>query len=396
MELLQDTIDRYRQVYGTPPDIVVSAPGRVNLIGEHTDYNDGFVLPVAIDRNIFIAAGRRKDPLLNLHSVDLLSSGIYPLESLHYDRDKRWTNYPAGVAKILQSKNHTISGANFCIRGNIPIGAGLSSSAAFCVGSAIIFSTLNELHLSPREIITIAQQAEMDFVGIQCGIMDQFIAVMGKKNKALFLDCLSLNFEQVQFPSNVSLIICDIGSRRELANSAYNQRHAECEDAVRQLTKRYPDLTSLRDITIEQFRAVESMLSPVARKRALHVISENDRVVQSVVELKKNNLEEFGRLMIESHRSLKENYEVSSKELDAFVDIAITSKGVWGARMTGAGFGGSAICIVNNEMVDELVNRLRAEYPKRAGRSLTVYISTIEDGAMLYDPKHLNAPTLVG
>jgi galactokinase len=396
MELIEDTIERYRQLYGQPPEVVVTAPARVNLIGEHTDYNDGFVLPVAIDRNIVIAAGARNDMLMKLHSVDLLSSADFSVDSIHYHDEHSWMNYTAGVAYFFQKRKYPLAGANLCIRGNIPIGAGLSSSAAISVASVLALSALNKIRISHIDTISIAQQAETEFVGVQCGIMDQFVSVMGKKNHALFLDCQSLKYEHVPFPSNARLIICDTGSRRELANSAYNRRRAECEDAVRQLAKLFPQLKSLRGLTIDQFRSVESALSPIARQRTLHVVTENDRVLRSVEALKKSDLAEFGRLMKESHYSLKHNYEVSSKELDAFVDIAVEAEGVFGARMTGAGFGGSAICIVKNECVDDLVYRLRTEFPKHAGRSLTIYISSIEDGAITLDPNNLPAPTPAG
>ena len=352
MEIIQDTVERYSQRFGVAPDFIISAPGRVNLIGEHTDYNDGFVLPVAIDRKIIIAAGGRTDSKVNLHSVDLLSSVSFTLEAIQPDRNNRWSNYAAGVATILQQKGYQLGGANFCIRGNIPIAAGLSSSAAISVASTLAFDSLNKLNLPQIDIIKIAQRSEIEFVGVQCGIMDQFISMMGKKNKALFLDCRSLAYEQVQFPQGVKLVICDTGAKRELADSAYNRRRAECDDAVRQLSKIYPNISALRDVTLEQFHGGESMLSPVARKRTLHVISENERVQQSVSALKANSVQKFGRLMTESHMSLKNNYEVSSKELDAFVEVAVSCDGVWGARMTGAGFGGSAICIVENEKID--------------------------------------------
>ena len=381
MELLQDTIERYRKLHGEMPTVIASAPGRVNLIGEHTDYNDGFVLPVAIDRSIMIAAGKRTDGLLKLTSVDLLSSVTLPIDSLRYDDEKRWTNYPAGVVSLLKRKGLKVGGANLVIRGNIPIGAGLSSSAALSVASTLTFSILNDLNLPSLDSVRIAQETEMEFVGVQCGIMDQFISVMGKRGHAVFLDCRSLEYTHISFPAGVCLVICDTGSRRELANSAYNQRRAECEDAVRQLNKKNREINSLRDINMEQFQVLGSLLSPVARKRAYHVVSENERVRQSVAALKKNDVEAFGRLMKESHESLRNNFEVSSKELDAFVEIASSTEGVHGARMTGAGFGGSGICIVEKEKIDNLVSRLRSEFPKRAGRSLTIYISSIEDGA---------------
>jgi galactokinase len=395
VELIQDTIKRFHQLYGNTPQLIATVPARINLIGEHTDYNDGYVLPAAIDRNIIIAGRRRDDRSVNLFSVDLKPERHVSLDDLKYDEENLWTNYPVGVAVVLQREGLMLKGADLLIRGNIPIGAGLSSSAAICVGSTLVLSRLNGIAITPMEIVKFAQQAETDFIGVQCGIMDQFVAIMGKKDHALFLDCKTLEYRHIPLPKNIRIIICDTGTHRELARSAYNQRRAECEDAVRQLTRFYPSVESLRDISYDQFQSIEDKLSPIARKRALHVISENDRVLKSVQALQHNRLDEFGLLMIESHKSLRDNYDVSSKELDAFVDIAVESEGVLGARMTGAGFGGSAICIVEKDNVDSFVQRLRSSYPKRAGRSLTIYISSIYGGATLIDVDKSSVPLAI-
>lgn len=395
MELILDTIRRYRQLFSVDPDVVITAPGRVNLIGEHTDYNDGYVLPVAIDRMIVIAAGRRADDALHLHSVDLQAMTILPLSDLAANRNQLWANYPAGVAHIFLTNGHTVGGANFCIRGNIPIAAGLSSSAAFEVASAIAFRQLNRLELPLRHCIKLAQRAEIEFVGLQCGIMDQFVSVMGKKGHAVFLDCLTLTHEYIPLPAGVRIVICDTGLRRELTLSAYNKRKAECMEAVKQLARHTSSIRSLRDITMEQFQTMGRFVTPTLKRRVHHVLSENERVLKSVEAMRRGDLHEFGKHMIDSHLSLRDNYEVSCRELDAFVDIAIEAEGVFGARMTGAGFGGSGVCLVAEQYIDDLVTRLRLEYPKQAGRSLTVYLAVAEDGAMIYNPQDLSTPLFV-
>jgi galactokinase len=386
MELINDTTQRYRKIYGADPEIVVIAPGRVNLIGEHTDYNNGYVLPVAIDRQIIIAAGRRNDDALHLHTADLQSSVIIPLSNVVFDHSQLWTNYPAGVAHLFQVAGYPIGGANFCVRGNIPIAAGLSSSAAIEIASALAFRHLYNIKISILDLIKLAQRAEVEFVGVLCGIMDQFVSVMGKKHHALFLDCMTLEYQHIPCPQSIRLIICDTGMRRELVRSAYNQRKAECEEAVRQLSKQRPNVKSLRDLSIDEFQDIGKSLPSTLQKRSFHVITENERVLKCVRAMNENDLAELGKCMIESHMSLRDNYEVSCKELDAFVDIAMESEGVYGARMTGAGFGGSAICIVDEADIDSLVERLRVEYPKHAGRSLTIYLASTDDGAAIIRP----------
>lgn len=392
MELIQDTINRYKKLYGEDPEYIVTAPARVNLIGEHTDYNNGYVLPVTIDRKIILAAGKRKDEVLNLHSVDFQSSFSVSLSDLAYDEKRLWTNYPKGIAYIFREHGYEVKGANFCFRGDIPIGAGLSSSAAIEVASGIAFKLLNKLEISLLDLIQLTQKAEAQFVGVQCGIMDQFASFVGKRKHTLFLDCNSLQYEYLPCPKEVKLIVADAGIRRELAHTAYNLRQAECEDALRYFIDKKPSIKTLRDVSVNEFKEMEKGLPVIARKRAWHVISENDRVLKSVDAIKINDMKEFGKLMIESHMSLRDNYEVSCRELDAFVDIAVESDGVFGARMTGAGFGGSGICIIDKDKIDKLVDHLRTEFPKRAGRSLTIYVVATDDGAAVINPKESLEP----
>jgi galactokinase len=387
MEFYQNTFERFTSLYGEKPEVLVSAPGRVNLIGEHTDYNDGFVLPVALDRSIYLAAGPRNDNILSIHSIDLQSSVSIPLDSLAFNSKETWSNYTIGVAAQYVGRGMPVRGANICVRGNVPIAAGLSSSAALEVASTIAFQVLNTHDISLMDMIKISCQAETQFVGVQCGIMDQFISMMGKKDHAMFLDCRNLYFENVEFPRHVKIVICDTGIKRELMRSAYNQREAECEEAVRQISKMKPGASSLRDLSVEEFRELKPKMTSLARRRAQHVISENERVVKSVAALRSQDLSTLGRLMLESHQSLRDDFDVSSDELNAFVDIVSGMKGVYGARMTGAGFGGSAICIADERHIDELVDSLKTEYPKQAGRSFTIYITQPHHGAAVVFPK---------
>jgi len=382
--LVNGTISIYKSIFGSEPEVVVSAPGRVNLIGEHTDYNEGFVLPVAIDRRIVIAAGERSDSLIVLHSIDFNESVTIPLNSLAFRQNQFWSNYPQGVAHFLRQEGFQLGGMNACIKGDIPQASGLSSSAAFEIASAYVFKTLNHLAIDDLSIIKLCQKAENEFVGVACGIMDQFISCFGKKDNALFLDCRTLDYKMVPFPRGTKLVVCDTGVKRELAKSEYNRRRAECNEGVTVLSSVLPIIKALRDISPDDFDRYRSMLAPIVQKRCRHVISENQRVLETVKALQGNDINRFGQLMYESHRSLKEDYEVSCFELDTIVEIAQQTNGVFGARMTGAGFGGCAICLVRDEKVSELIAHINEEYPKRTGLQPKIYECLIEDGVTVY------------
>jgi galactokinase len=392
MDLIQSTIQYFRDTFGTEPDVVARTPGRVNIIGEHTDYNQGYVLPIAIDRSMVVAAGKRTDDLLSLTTIDMQSSVQVPLSRIEFNTNQQWANYPMGVAKIFLERGYRLGGANVCIRGTIPIGSGLSSSAALEVACAIALAALNDLPLTMSEIIDISHSAESEFVGVQCGIMDQFAVLRAEQNHALFLDCHSMEYSQVPYPKKVQLIVCDTGIRRELTHSAYNERRRECEEAVRIIAQDIPGIRSLRGISWSEFQSVEKKIPTHIKKRVRHVLSENQRVLQSVEAMKRNDLAALGELMTESHLSLRDDYDVSCRELDAFVDIAISLEGVYGARMTGAGFGGSAICLIAEDRIDSLIELLRSEYPKRAGRSLVVYLASPSDGAIVMKSKDSMTP----
>jgi len=274
-------------------------------------------------------------------------------------------------------------GANLLINSDIPNGAGLSSSAALEIATAYALLALNKIALPPTEVIQSCHNAEFEFVGVHCGIMDQFISCMGKKDRALFLDCESLKYEHVKIPFGCKLIVCDTGVKRHLAGSEYNIRRQQCSEGAHQLSFVLPSVKTLRDVSVKHFEQHKRKLGDVIRKRCRHVIYENQRVLQSVSALKKNDLSEFGKLMYQSHMSLKNDYEVSCAELDAVVDICAEVDGVYGARMTGAGFGGAAICLVESNKAEEVVKRLQREYPEKTGRKPTIQVCTIEDGAQV-------------
>ncbi len=364
-----------------PPLYIATAPGRVNLIGEHTDYNNGYVFPVAINRKTVVAASPRTDGKLVLYAHNFNASVEVALSNLERTKEQSWSNYSKGVASVLLDEGKKLPGANLLINSDIPNGAGLSSSAALELATAYALLALGNLSVPPLEIIHACHDAEFEFVGVHCGVMDQFISCLGKRNHALFLDCQTLRYEHVPVPEHCKLIVCDTGVKRSLAGSEYNIRRQQCSEGAQQLSYVLPSVTTLRDVSVAQFEQHKGRLGDVIRKRCRHVIHENERVLNSVKALKRNDLSDFGKLMYQSHMSLKNDYEVSCRELDAVVDICAEVEGVYGARMTGAGFGGAAICLVESDQSDAVVRRLREEYPKATGRTPIIQVCTVEDGA---------------
>jgi galactokinase len=281
---------------------------------------------------------------------------------------------------------------NVCIRGTIPIAVGLSSSAALEVAGVILFSHVNKLSLPVADLIALARSAECDFVGVKCGIMDQFISMMGMKGHALFLDCESLRYEHVPCPSEMRVVICDTGTRRELASSAYNFRRAETEEARRIIREHFGPGIGFRQISLSRLEEISHLFPPAIGRRARHVISENERVWHAVEAIRSGDLHKFGRLMADSHRSLRDDFEVSTRELDAVVDIAHGLPGMYGARMTGAGFGGAAICLVRPGHVEESLDALRTRYLSRIGKPLSMYLTAPADGASVFEPGKMDSP----
>jgi galactokinase len=383
--LTQHASELFRREFNDTPHFVVSAPARVNLIGEHTDYNDGYVLPAAIDRYTVIAVGPRRDAQLIAYSDMFKNRMQTPLAQIHRMKDPPWGNYVLGVAAKLQSHGAKLCGTNLAIASSIPVGAGVSSSASVELATAYALVSIAAVqHLSPLEIIQLSQEAEHDFTGVQCGIMDQFICCLATNQTAMFLDCRTLHYERVKIPVGVELIICNTGVGRELKSSEYNARRNECQQGVRELSVVLPGIRALRDVRVNDLRAHGHLLSPVVLKRCRHVVMENERVLESAEALKRGDLSDFGKLMYQSHVSLKNDYEVSCPELDAIVDICAEEPGVFGARMTGAGFGGSAICLAGNDATQRVVERLQSEYPKQTGRKADIHVCSIVDGVEVH------------
>ncbi len=358
----------------------VRAPGRINLIGEHTDYNSGFVLPCAIDKEITIEGKGRKDKRAILYSLNFNQKVEINLREKPKKRGD-WSDYSLGVIDQYQKKGFSLSGMEIRISGNIPLGAGLSSSAALEVATAIFINVLNNLKISKEEMGLLCQRAENEFVGVSCGIMDQFASILSRKNFALFLDCRDLSYSYVPLPfSGYKVVLTDTKKSRKLSASAYNQRRRECEEAAKLLS-----IKDLRNIDSKEFQRVGNNLPPVLRKRARYVIEENERVLSAVENLKKGNLLSFGGLLYLSHYGLKNLYEVSCPELDFIVDEGRNIKGVIGGRMTGAGFGGCTLHLIKEESVKEFQEKVGKRFLKRFHHRPDFYLCTTATGASLIE-----------
>ena len=381
-ERIEALTGKFVEVYGVSPQVIIRAPGRVNLIGEHTDYNDGYVLPIAIDRDVLIAGSRSKESAICLYSMNFDRISAFSLDNISKDRVNMWSNYPRGVVHTLRRRGYPVGGANLAIQGDVPLGSGLSSSAALEIASAMTFQALYEFQLDGPEMATLCQKAENEFVGVNCGIMDQFISRLGAKNHALFIDCRTLEHEAVPITGrNVKFVVADTLKKRGLVDSEYNTRREQCEEAVSLLKTYLPGIRALRDVSVSDFKKYGSEIPPTVRRRAEHVVSENDRVLKSVQALKKGDVETFGKLMNKSHESLRDLYEVSCRELDVLVESAWRVPGVYGSRMTGAGFGGCTVSMVANDAVEDFLERVPLEYRARIGVTPLVYVCTPESGA---------------
>ena len=374
--------EAFKEVYGFVPDVIARAPGRVNLIGEHTDYNDGFVLPAAIDRNIEFGARHRNDGVVRAYSIDFQDQVEFRLDGIEKDCQHPWSNYLRGVLKFLQEDGHSLTGADVAFGGNVPREAGLSSSAAVEVGAVALAMKLFHIKLDPLEVVRLARRAENEFVNVPCGIMDQFVSALGKRDHALFLDCRDLTYRHVPLSRNVKIVVCYSGVRRALAASEYEIRLRQCRQAVAQLGTTGLAIKSLREIDLTDLEVASHTLSEVLLKRARHVVSENDRVLKAVKDLEHGDLESFGKLMIASHESLRDDYEVSCRELDALVDLALKQPGVLGARMTGAGFGGCTINLVRDGSAESFAEMVKEGYHKATGLNAEIYVCEASDGAL--------------
>ena len=357
------------------------APGRVNLIGEHTDYNDGFVMPAAINFSVFVRVWPREDRKLEIRSENFDDQIEFDLDEPNPAPRRHWSDYAVGVAVMLERAGYRLRGAHLQIRGEVPVGSGLSSSAAVEVATACALVANSNLTIDAHELALLCQKAENEFVGARVGIMDQFVALFGQVQRALLLDCRSLEFNLLPLPDTVNLVICNTMVKHALASSAYNERRAQCEAGVRHLAQFLPNVKALRDVTIEQLEQFGGDLPEVVYRRCRHVITENARVLAAAEALAQHDLKRFGELMAESHRSLRDDYEVSSRELNLMVELARTVEGVYGARMTGGGFGGCTVNLVDVGHVEQFKQSVPKGYQRIAKLNPEIYVCEPSNGA---------------
>ncbi|MCD6596874.1 MAG: galactokinase [Bacteroidales bacterium] len=374
---------KFFEIYGNPEQEprLFFAPGRVNLIGEHTDYNGGYVFPCALNYGTYLLIRETNDDFIQFASVNMDWKGTIALDELGIKKGEEWVNYPLGVIDQLKKNGIVPKGGQLLYAGDIPNGAGLSSSASIELVTSYALNKLWKGNLLVIDLVKLSQKAENEFVGMNCGIMDQFAVGMGKKDKALFLNCETLDYELVPLDTkNYRLVIVNTNKRRGLTDSKYNERRKECEIAVKYLSKEKP-IQNLSELTLDEFKRRESLIpDETIRKRAKHVISENDRVLKAVPALKEGKLEEFGRLMNESHDSLRYDYEVTGYELDTLVDESRKVTGVIGSRMTGAGFGGCTVSLVEESRVDQFCEEIGESYTKITGLEPDFYLPEVGEG----------------
>lgn len=383
---IEQLYETYLRLFpGARPTIATLGPGRVNLLGEHTDYNEGFVLPMAIDAHITLLGGSNNSDRVNLYSLDFNARDSFSLQDISLTKTNLWSNYIRGVCFILIEAGFPLSGMNIVLQGNVPVGAGLSSSAALEVATALFVTGVNQLTIDRVELVKIAQKAENDFVGVNCGIMDQFASMMGVEDHALFLDCRTLDYQLVAAPFKqlgYAVVVINSGVQRGLVDSEYNLRRAQCEAAVLELKKELAGIATLRDVSIDHLDIVSNLPAEL-RKRARHVITENQRVFEGVKALQAGNLQTFGRLITASHKSLRDDYEVSRPELDLLVELCQSVPATLGAGMTGAGFGGSVISLVAETAVAELKDTLGREYEQQTGITPEIFVFEAAQGAKI-------------
>jgi galactokinase len=389
MKLIDHISTIYREKFGHPPVHIARAPGRVNLLGEHVDYNDGFVLPAAIDRATYVAFSPADAPHSTLVAVDFDQRVSFSAESIPAKTQAdssplpEWGLYPAGVMWSLMEEKLPVPSMNAVFASDVPRGSGLSSSASVEMAFTIAWQTLGRWTLPPMRRALLGQKAENKYVGVNCGIMDQFASACGVENKLLLLDCRSLEWKTVPLPENVSIVIADTTVRRKLTSGEYNKRRSACEEAVRLLKQDLPNIGSLRDVSVEEFNQLAGKLPDEIEKRARHVVEEIGRSNQAKALLEAGNVQNFGRLMNECHVSLRDLYEVSCPELNVMVNVAQPIDGCYGARLTGAGFGGCTVNLVAKESADDFAQALMSGYEKETGLRSEIYITSASNGAEL-------------
>ena len=376
---------KFKEVFGKDAEQQFFAPGRVNLIGEHTDYNGGNVFPCAIDRGTYGLVSKRADRTFRMYSENFADLGVmeFTLDELVNDKKHDWANYPKGVIKMFVEEGFKIdSGFDFLVSGNIPNGAGLSSSASIEMLTGIVFKDLFHLSIDPIAMALLGKKVENLFIGVNSGIMDQFAIAMGKKDHAILLDCNTLKYDYVPVVlKDEVIVIANTNKRRGLADSKYNERRAECDEALAELQTKLP-IKALGELSIEEFEANKDLIkSPIRQKRAKHAVYENQRTLKAQKELSAGNLAEFGKLMNQSHISLRDDYEVTGVELDTLAALAWEQPGVVGSRMTGAGFGGCTVSIVKKDKVDDFIKNVGEAYKNKIGYAADFYIAAVSEGA---------------
>jgi galactokinase len=367
---------RFHELFGQPPALY-RAPGRVNLIGEHTDYNEGFVMPVALDLSCWVAAAPRTDRRLVVRSENAAETVTVDLER-PVARTGQWIDYVAGVATMMRTLGE-VRGGNLLIHSEVPAGAGLSSSAALEVASALAIADISGLTLERTAIATLSQRAENEVVGARVGIMDQYNAVHARAGTALVLDCRALEHRHIPLPPGVRIVACNSMVRHSIAGGEYNKRRQECNEAVRTLQRSFPDVSSLRDVDMPRLEGARSALGDLLYRRARHIVTENERVLAAARALEMQDLDSLGRLMAESHRSLRDDYDVTVRELDTLVEAASDVPGVLGARMTGGGFGGCTVNLVDERAVDTFCHVVADRYDTATGLKPDIYVSEPAD-----------------
>jgi galactokinase len=373
-------IRRFVEVFGAPPAQLVRAPGRVNLIGEHTDYNEGFVLPAAIDRAAYIAALPRSDRQLHVYAVQMDERATIDLDQLRPDAVSGWAAYVAGMADYLQQAGHGLVGAGMVIDGDVPQGAGLSSSAALEVAAGATLLGLAGIELDRVGLAQAGQRTEHTYIHVNSGIMDQMISALGRRNHALMIDCRDYSAQPIPLRGDAQIVVCDSRVKRELAQSGYNTRRAECDEAVRLLGDRISGISTLRDVSPEQLNEHADLLPPDVLKRARHVVTENARVLQSAEALRRGDLKRFGALMNEAHRSYRDDFEASLREIEVLVSAAQGLNGVYGSRLTGGGWGGCTVSLVDADAVDRFCSTVAEIYEHEVGYAPAIYACVASDG----------------
>lgn len=380
METLKQTVATlFEQTFGYQPEIYVQAPGRVNLIGEHTDYNDGFVLPCAINYQTMTAAAKRDDRIIRVVAADYHNEcDEFSLDSdITFLPEKMWANYIRGVVKFLLQRGFSFNGCDIAVSGNVPQGAGLSSSASLEVVIGQTLKALYQLDISQQDIALNGQQAENQFVGCNCGIMDQLISACGDAGHALLIDCRSLALFPISIPDDLVVMIINSNKQRGLVGSEYNTRRQQCEEAANLF-----GVKALRDVTFDDFLQQQHQLSPVVAKRAKHVISENERTLAAAKALTQNDLLQLSELMAQSHISMRDDFEITVKEIDTLVDIVKSVLGVQGGvRMTGGGFGGCVVAVMQQQCVQPVIDAVEAQYQKATGLQADIYVCQPSSGA---------------